>query len=256
VSLPNLSLEDKVAIVTGARRDIGEAIALLFAEAGADVVVCDMVIDDGLLNTVAERIKKLGRRALAIKTDVTCQLDVDNLVQKATDELGSVDILVNNAGIYLSGIPLIDCPDSAWDKVIETDLRGYFRCARAAGKRMADQKSGNIINVASISSFKAENEGSGTYCIAKAGVVMLTKILAVELAGYNVRVNAISPGMVKTAMFIRDKDAETLKQRATLVPIGRIAEPSDIANVALFLASEASSYMTASTVLVDGGLTA
>jgi len=253
MSIPTLSLEGKVAIVTGSRRGIGRAIALVFAEAGADVVVCDKVVETGELDAVADEIQKLGRRTLAIRADVTCQPDVDNLVKKARDEFGFIDILVNDAGIEILGKPLVECPDEVWDEVIDTDLKGYFRCARAVGKGMVERKRGNIVNIASVSASKASAQGGGAYGVAKAGVVMLTKTLAKELASYNIRVNAIAPGSVRTALCTVCNDPERLKQREATIPLGRIAEPSDIAHVALFLASDASGYVTGVTVLADGG---
>ena len=255
MSLPSFSLEGKVAFVTGSRRGIGRAIALTFAEAGADLVLCDKVVETGELDAVAEEIKKLGRRSLAIRADVRYKADVDNLVQRAMDEFGAIDILVNNAAVEILGIPLLECREGDWDEVVDTNIKGYYICAQAAGKGMVDQKRGNIVNIASIAGFMGY-EGDASYCVSKAGVVMLTKTLAKELAQYNIRVNAIAPGNVRAGLCSFCDDPEALRQREAMIPLGRIAEPSDIANVALFLASEASSYMTGSTVLVDGGILA
>ncbi len=255
MSMPSLSLEGQVAIVTGSRRGNGRAIALAFAEAGADVAVCDLVVEDGLLEAVAKKVRGFGQRSLAVQTDVTQKAQVDNLVQRVEDELGAIDILVNNAGINPRVIaPLLEQSEEDWDKVIDTNLKGEYLCSQAVGKRMVERKRGNIINIASVSAFSCD-EGWGPYCISKAGVAMLTRGLAKELARYNIRVNAIAPGWVKTNIN-EDfwSDPETYKQIAAKIPMGRWAESEDIANAALFLASDASSYMTGHTIVVDGGI--
>jgi 2-deoxy-D-gluconate 3-dehydrogenase len=151
---------------------------------------------------------------------------------------------------------LLELSEDGWDRVIDTDLKGYYLCSQAVGKRMVDQKRGNIINIASIAAIKAAPE-MGAYCIAKAGVVMLTRVLAVELAKYNIRVNAIAPYMVKTK-FSQPlwSDPGTLKELESEIPLGRLAETSDIIGAVLFLASDASSYITGHTIIVDGGLSA
>jgi NAD(P)-dependent dehydrogenase (short-subunit alcohol dehydrogenase family) len=246
------SLAGKVALVTGGRRGIGRAIALALAEAGADVSLGDRVIDDGALEGVAEEVKKLGRRSLAVQTDITKKAEVDSLVQKTVAELGTIDILVNNAAMNIRA-PLLELNEEGWDKVINTDLKGYYLCAQAAGKIMVKQKRGNIINIASTAAVYTAPE-MGAYCIAKAGVVMLTRILAVELAEYNIRVNAVAPSMVKTK-FSQPlwADPKTLKEIEAGIPLGRLAEPEDITGAVLFLASEASAYVTGHTLVVDGG---
>jgi NAD(P)-dependent dehydrogenase (short-subunit alcohol dehydrogenase family) len=251
----SFSLPGKVVIITGGRRGIGKAIALAMAEAGADIAICDRVIEDGELNAVAEEVKRLGRRSLAVQADITHKADVDALVQRVMDEFGAVDILVNNAAMNIRAL-LLELSEDGWDRVIDTDLKGYYLCSQAVGKRMVDQKRGNIINIASIAAIKAAPE-MGAYCIAKAGVVMLTRVLAVELAKYNIRVNAIAPYMVKTK-FSQPlwSDPETLKELESEIPLGRLAETSDIIGAVLFLASDASSYITGHTIIVDGGLSA
>lgn len=255
MGVPGLSLEGKLAIVTGGRRGIGRAIALAMAEAGADVALCDRVTEDGELAAVAEEIQKLGRRALAIKADVTRKGDVDNMVQVVTGEFGAIDILVNNAAMNIMA-PLLELGEDGWDKVINTDLKGYYLCCQAAGRKMVDRKRGHIINIASTAAMKAAPR-MGAYCIAKAGVVMLTRVLALELAQYNIQVNAIAPYMVRTK-FSQPlwSDARTLKQIEAEIPLGRLAETKDIIGAALFLASDASSYITGHTIVVDGGLSA
>lgn len=255
MSVSGLSLEGKLAIVTGGRRGIGRAIALAMAEAGADVALCDRVTDDGELAAVAEEIQRLGRRALAVKADVTRKVDVDNLVQVVTGEFGTIDILVNNVAMNIMA-PLLELGEDGWDKVINTDLKGYYLCCQAAGRKMVDRKGGRIINIASTAAMKAA-PGMGAYCIAKAGVVMLTRVLALELAQYNIQVNAIAPYMVRTK-FSQPlwSDARTLKQIEAEIPLGRLAETKDVIGAVLFLASDASSYITGHTIVVDGGLSA
>ncbi len=255
MGVSTLPLPGKVAIVTGGRRGIGKSIALALAEAGADIAVCDRVIEDGELKAVAEEIQQLGRRSLAVQADITQKAEVARLAQRVMDEFGVIDILVNNAAMNVMA-PLLELREDGWDRVIDTDLKGYYLCCQAVGKRMVDQKRGNIINIASTAAIKAAPQ-MGAYCIAKAGVVMLTRVLALELAKYNIRVNAIAPYMVKTK-FSQPlwSDPETLKQLESEIPLGRLAEPGDIVGSALFLASDASSYITGHTIIVDGGLNA
>lgn len=255
MGVAGFSLEGKVAIVTGGRRGIGRAIALAFAEAGADIVVCDRVVEDGELEAVAEEIRRLGRRSLAIQADITRKGDMDNLVQRVVDEFSAVDILVNSAAMNIRA-PLLELREDGWDRIINTDLKGYYLCSQAVARRMVEQKRGNIINMASTAAMKATPE-MGAYCIAKAGVVMLTRVLALELAKYNIRVNAIAPSIVKTK-FSEPlwSNPDTLKQIAGDIPLGRLAETDDIIGSALFLASDASSYVTGHTIIVDGGLNA
>jgi len=255
VGVTSFPLQGKVAIVTGGRRGIGEAIALALAEAGADIAICDRVVEDGELKAVAEEVQRLGRRSLAVRTDITQKADVDSMVQRVVDEFGVIDILVNSAAMNIRA-PLLELGEDGWDRVINTDLKGYYLCSQAVGKRMVERKRGSIINIASTAAIKAAAE-MGVYCIAKAGVVMLTRVLALELAQYNIRVNAIAPYMVKTK-FSQPLwgDPETLKQLESEIPLGRLAEPGDIVGSALFLASDASSYITGHTIIVDGGLSA
>jgi len=250
MTVPNFSLKGKVAIVTGASRGIGKAIALGFAEAGADVVVASRTMPD--LEKVAREIEALGRRALAAQTNIAVKSEVDNMVAKTLDKFGTIDILVNNAAINVMR-PLVDLREDGWDKVMNVDLKGYFLCSQAAAKAMIGKQSGNIINIVSTGAAKAA-PGLGAYSIAKAGVVMLTKLLAVELASYNIRVNAIGPYLVKTA-FSQPMwaDPEACKSLEASIPLGRLAEADDVMHTALFLASEASSYITGQTIFLDGG---
>jgi len=251
MTISDFSLPGKVAIVTGGKSGIGRAIALALAEAGADVAVCSRGLEDGELRNVAAQIEKLGRRSLAVRADITCQSDVDSMVKGVVDEFGHLDILVNNAGNYLRA-PLLEMSKDDWDAIIDTHLKGYMFCCQAAGNIMVEQKRGSIINIASALTVKPA-AGRGAYSIAKAGVVMLTRVLALELGCHNIRVNAISPGMTRTKLIESWFSEEAFQQIATEVPLGRLAKPEDITGAAVFLASDASSYITGQTILVDGG---
>ncbi len=253
MSMPSFSLEGQVAIITGGGTGIGRSIALEFAKAGADVVVASRRLS--VLEEVAEEVRSLGRRSLAVPADITNKVDVDNMVQRVMDEFGVIDILVNNAGTIVRA-SLLEHSEEDWDAVLDTNLKGYYLCSQAVGKRMVEQKRGNIINIASLRAITAA-PGRASYCVSKAAVIMLTRVLALELVSYKIRANAIAPGWVKTNINkVLWDDPETYKQIADPIPMGRWAEPSDIASVALFLASDASSYMTGSTIVVDGGLLA
>jgi 3-oxoacyl-[acyl-carrier protein] reductase len=269
-------LEGKVALVTGARRGLGRAIALAFAAAGAEVAVCDVAIKGDELERVTEEVKKMGRRALAKQTDVSHKSEVDNLVQKVVDELGTIDILVNNAAIGTTGIagepPFFETPEAEWDRVIDVNLKGCYFCASAAGKIMIERRKGNIISIASVDGITAGGSrhllppeltrmerplSASPYQVSKAGIIMLTKVLARQLSSYGIRVNAIAPTGMKTEMTRALWTVpDILKYYEARVPLGRIAEPRDIAGVALFLASDAASYVTGHTLVADGGLLA
>ncbi|MFH1123541.1 MAG: SDR family oxidoreductase [Pseudomonadota bacterium] len=252
MTIPAFSLRGKAALVTGARRGIGRTLALAFAEAGADVAVCDLVIDDGLLEGVAEDIKSLGRRSFSIQADTSRKNDVERMIQRIVQEFGALDILVNNAGTASPG-PLLDLPEEEWDRVIQVNLKGYFLCAQAAGRVMMKQRKGVILCTASQYAFKAA-AGMGVYCISKAGVAMLIRVLARELGGCGIRVNGIAPGLVKTDMSRNDwEDPEIRAQREAVTPLGRLAETDDLVGAALFLASDASAYVSGHIILVDGG---
>lgn len=246
-------MEGRIAIISGSRRGIGRAIALVFAQAGADIIVADVVTEDGLLEAVAKEIRGLGRRSLAVQVDISQKTSVDNLVQKVIDEFGVIDILVNNAGMVVP-LPLIEHSEEDWDRVINVNLKGYYLCSQAVGKNMMKQKKGNIINISSLAAMTTLITSQGAYSIAKAGVITLTKVLAAELAPYNVRVNAIAPHAIKTEMnkFLWG-DPETFQQLTARIPLGHWGEPSDIANAALFLASDASRYITGQIIVASGG---
>lgn len=248
-----MDLTNKVAIITGARRGIGRTHALTLAKAGAKIVVSDISEED--CQKVVEEIKKQGGEALAIKCDVSKRKEVDEMVRKTIEEFGKVDILVNNAGICQFK-PFLELTEEEWDKTLDINLKGYFLCAQAAAKEMTKQKSGVIINIASVA---MGQQGVGFpnivhYCASKGGIVAMTEALAVELAPYNIRVNAVAPGMIETPMIDPIKqDTKTMEAMLTKVPMGRVGKPEEVSNLVLFLASDQSSYMTGSTVVVDGG---
>ena len=254
MSVPDLSLAGKVAVVTGGSRGIGREIALAFAEAGADVVVCSRALDNSL-EEVAGEIQGLGRRSLAVPTDVTQSAAVDNLVQRTVDEFGTIDILVNNAGIVVKAA-VVEQKEEDWDRVMDTNLKGYYLCSQAVSRVMTDQKKGNIISIASARAFRGGRERV-SYCVSKTGVVMLTRVLALELADYNIRVNAIAPGWLQTKLneFVW-RDPKAYDEIAATIPMKRWGTLREIANVALFLASDISGYVTGHTLVADGGLLA
>jgi len=252
MSIPSLSLEGRVAIVTGSSRGIGRAIALTFAGAGADVVVCSRGLD-GKLEPVAEEIQQLGRRSLAIRTDVTRKADVDSLVEKTLDEFGAIDILVNNAGTVIRS-PVVEHTDEDWDRVMDTNLKSYFRCSRAVGRIMIEQKRGNIVSIASMRGILAST-GRVSYTVSKAAVIMLTRVLALEFGSHDIRVNAIAPGWIRTELTEPLwSDLKAREEIINTIAMRRWAQAEEMANVALFLASDVSSYVTGHTLVADGGI--
>lgn len=250
MSAPELSLSGKTAVVTGASRGIGRAIALGFAQAGADVVVCSRTLPD--LEKVAEEIRAQGQRSLAVAANIAMKGEVDSLVQKTVEHFGTIDILVNNAAINVMR-SLMELREDGWEKVMNVGLKGYFLCSQAAAKVMIERERGSIINMASGAAAKA-NPALGAYSISKAGVVMLTRVLAADLARHNIRVNAIGPSVVRTE-FSRPlwDSADALKGIEATIPLGRIGETSDVVGVALFLASDLAGYITGQTIYIDGG---
>lgn len=243
-------LQGKVALVTGGSRGIGKAIALAFAGAGADVAVAALTAER--VEQTAEEIRKLGWHSLAVQADTSRKADVDNMVRKVVEEFGVIDILVNDAGIIIRG-PILEFPEENWDKLMDIDLKGYFLCAQAVGKVMVKQKKGNIINISSQYAYKV-TPGFGVYAVAKAGIVMLTRALAQELSSHGIRVNAIAPGLIKTDFSKASwSNPDFLKKYESAAPLGRIGYTDDIIGAALLLASDASSYITGHTIVIDGG---
>ncbi|MDZ4231088.1 MAG: SDR family oxidoreductase, partial [Dehalococcoidales bacterium] len=198
MSIVDFSLAGRVALVTGGKSGIGRAISLAMAEAGADVAICSRTLADGELVGVADEIRGKGRRALAVRANISSSTDVADLVAAVMKEFGRIDIMVNNAGNYLR-IPLLEMSEEDWDSIINTHLKGCYFCCQAAGKIMVAQKKGNIINIASTLGHDPRPM-VGAYAAAKSGILAMTRVLAMELAPYNVRVNAISPSLVKTRL--------------------------------------------------------
>jgi NAD(P)-dependent dehydrogenase (short-subunit alcohol dehydrogenase family) len=250
------SLKGKVALITGGSRGIGRAIALAFAEAGADLVVSSRNKRPPELEKVAEEIRAKGGKALAIPAHVGKKEDVQNLVQKTLKEFGRIDILVNNAGVNPVLSTLVDLEEEAFEKVIEVNLKGAFFMSKAVAKEMIKQGGGRIINISSISGLRARADGTGAYCISKAAMNMMTQVMARELAPHNILVNAIAPGSIKTEFSRVDwMDPERRAQRIREIELKRFGEPEEIVGPALLLASEASSFMTGEIIRVDGGKT-
>ncbi|MED3573449.1 3-oxoacyl-[acyl-carrier-protein] reductase [Cytobacillus praedii] len=245
-----MKLEGKVALVTGASRGIGREIALGLAKQGADVVVNYSGREERANQVVAE-IKELGRNAIAVQCDVSNGESVGNMVKATIDTYGKLDILVNNAGITKDNL-LMRMKEEEWDDVININLKGVFLCTKAVTRQMMKQRSGRIINISSIVGVSG-NPGQANYVAAKSGVIGLTKTTAKELSSRGITVNAIAPGFITTDM--TDKLTEDVKdQMLKQIPLARFGEPSDIANVVVFLASEDSRYMTGQTLHVDGGM--
>jgi NAD(P)-dependent dehydrogenase (short-subunit alcohol dehydrogenase family) len=252
MSSSGVSLEGKKAIVTGGKRGIGRGIALALAAGGADVVVCSRGEEE--LRAVASEIRALGRRSLAIGTDVSRKVDVQRMVERVVQEFGGVDILVNAAGVMTWGQPVLELSEDVWDQTMEVNLKGSLLCSQAVGKEMVKQKSGTIINITSIAAHLPV-PNSAPYCVTKAGLVMFTRVLALEMAPFNVRVNAISPGWIKTEMNAAVRSDPAAEEAiAKTIPSVRWGEPEDIAKVAVFLASDLSGYVTGQTISVDGDL--
>lgn len=244
-------LAGKVAIVTGASRGLGRAIAIGLAQAGADVVATDILDVTGTV----EEIKKTGRKSIGIKVDVTRKEDVAGMVQQTVNKFGKVDLLINNAGIIRMS-PAETMSEEDWDKVIDVNLKGEFLCAQEAAKQMINQRSGKIINIASIAGQLASAQ-SAAYNASKAGVILMTKTLAVEWAKHNIQVNAICPGVFATAMtadFLKDENF--LQMIKTRVPLARYGKPEELVGAVIYLASKASDYMTGHALVIDGGWTA
>jgi dehydrogenase/reductase SDR family member 4 len=246
-----LSLQGKVALVTGGSRGIGEAIAMTLADAGADVVVASRKQAD--LDAVAGKIKAMGRKALAISYHNREADTIKALVERVVKEFGRIDILVNNAATNPGMGLLVDMDEKMYDQIMVTNLKGYTILSMLAGKVMQQQKSGNIINISSVGGVSPDI-GLGLYCISKSGIGMLTRAMAKELGDFGIRVNAIAPGVVRTKFSQALWSNEALmKQELSHTPIKRIAEPVEIGRIALFLASDASAYMTGQILVVDGG---
>ena len=242
-------LENKIALVTGAARGIGQAIALQLAADGADLALCDVKAE--WLEDTAAKVKALGRRAESYAMDVANGAAVGEAVAKVLADFGRIDVLVNNAGITRDTL-LIRMSEEDWDAVLDINLKGAFLVTKAVVKPMMKQRSGAIVNIASVVGIMG-NPGQANYTASKAGLIALTKTTAKELGSRNVRVNAVAPGFIRTAM--TDKLAEPVKEAMLkMVPLGRLGEPEDVAKAVAFLASDAAAYVNGQTLAVCGGM--
>ena len=243
-------LKGKVAIVTGSGRGIGKAIALKLAENGADIVINDIPGSDYADETKKE-IEALGVKAIVVRGDVRNKDDVDALINQTVETFGKIDILVNNAGITRDGL-MIRMSEEDWDMVLDINLKGAFNCIKAAARPMMKQRSGSIINIASVVGVMG-NAGQANYTASKAGLIGLTKTVAKEFSSRNIRANAVAPGFIESHMTdVLPEDV--IKQYFDAIPLSKFGTTEDVAKAVLFLASDLSSYVTGQTINVDGGL--
>jgi NAD(P)-dependent dehydrogenase (short-subunit alcohol dehydrogenase family) len=249
-----MDFSGKVAVVTGGGLGIGEAIAKAFAKEGADIVIGDVKLEGA--QRVIRNIEAMGRKGLAVQADVSVREDVDRVAEESLKVFGKIDILVNNAGISQLPLSILDLEVETWQRVTDIDYKGTYYCSRRIGGEMVKQKSGAVINISSV--IGLASAPLVAYGPAKSAVIMLTKILASEWGRFNVRVNAIAPGYTLTPMFKGmvergERDPKTILQHT---PMGKLVEPEDIAQAALFLASERARLVTGVVLPVDGGLVA
>ena len=246
-----MKLDRKVALVTGGARSIGRAIALGLAREGADVAIVYVSHPEAAQEAV-KAIEGLGRRAVAIKADIAKRADVQAAVAEAEERLGPIDILVSNAGVQ-KRIFFLDLAEEDWDWIVDTNLKGCYLVGRAVAARMKARGHGKIINVSSeAAGFPAPRMSA--YCVSKAGIAMLTKCMALELAPHGIRVNALAPGLTRTDLNSKDlDDPEFYKLRVARIPLGRVMSPEDLVGAAVFLAAPESDSMTGQTLQVDGG---
>lgn len=245
-----MKLEGKKALVTGASRGIGRAIALAMAAEGADVVV-NYAGSEAAAKAVAAEIEAMGRKALVIQADISSNAAATAMIDQAVKEFGRLDILVNNAGITRDGL-LMRMKEEDWDAVLTTNLKGVFNCTKAAIKYMMKQKAGHIVNISSVVGVNG-NAGQANYAAAKAGVIGFTKAVAKEVAARGITANAVAPGFIQTDMtaVLNEKQVEAMQAG---IPLKRLGEPSDIAKAVVFLASDDANYITGQTLNVDGGM--
>jgi len=244
-----MRLKDKVALITGGARGIGQAIAMTFAREGADIVVADVNLE--IAQKTALEIEVLGPKALALEMDVTNYDLVEAGINKILDKMGKVDILVNNAGITKDNL-VLRMSQAEWDAVINVNLKGTFNCIKAVSRPMVKQRSGRIISIASIIGLMG-NPGQANYAASKAGIIALTKTIAKELASRNINANAVAPGFIQTEMTAKLSE-EIKKKMLEAIPLAKLGTPQDVANLCLFLASDESSYITGQTITIDGGM--
>ncbi len=244
-----ISLENKVALVTGSARGIGAAIATKLAEAGCNVVISD--IDQPGADAMAETIQNMGRQSVAIKADVSVLAEAEHLIKQTLEAFGRIDILVNNAGITRDNL-VMRMGEAEWDAVIRVNLKGTFNCIKAVTRPLFKQRSGKIINISSVVGVMG-NAGQANYAASKAGVIGLTKSVAKEFGSRNIQVNAVAPGYIETDM-TKDLPDSAKQAFMTVIPLQRAGKADDVANNVLFLASPLSDYVTGQVLHVDGGM--
>ena len=256
--LNQFSLKDKVAIVTGGGRGIGQAIAFGFARAGAKVIVTSRKMED--LEVTAAEIKAFGGEAFPLQSHLGKLEEIQKMVGTAVDKYKRIDILVNNAGASPAMASVLDSDERLWETIMNLNLKGVYFVSQAVAKIMKKQGSGKIINIASVDGFKPE-PGVSVYSISKAGVRMITRAFASELVSFNIQVNTIAPGPISTKMMnshwfhLQPEEAQKAKaELEKMLPTGRIGLPDEIAGAAVYLASEASSYTTGTEIIIDGGM--
>jgi len=245
-----MKVKNKIAIVTGSGRGIGKSTVLELAKEGAKVVVSDIDIKE--CQNVCDEIKKIGSDAIAVKCDISKKSDVDAMIKKTMQKFQKIDILINNAGVVLTK-PFVEMTEKDWDFVLDINLKGVFLCTNAVVKQMIKQKSGKIISVASIAG-EVGFMNTSAYCASKAGIINLTRELALELSPHNINVNAIAPGVIATKMtedMLKDKKTKEVLLAST--PLGRVGQPEEIGKAVVFLASDDSNFITGHTLVVDGG---
>jgi 3-oxoacyl-[acyl-carrier protein] reductase len=244
-----MELKGKVALVTGAAQGIGKAITLMLARHGADVIVADVNLEKA--EETGREVQALGQQAMAVKLDVTRLQDVETTVETTLQKFGKIDILINNAGIARDKL-ILRMTEEDWDAVLGVNLKGTFNCTKAVIKQMSKQRSGKIVNIASVVG-EMGNPGQANYAASKAGVIGFTKTIAREFAQRGINVNAIAPGYIQTPMTdsLPEKAKEELKR---MIPMERLGQPEDVAQAVLFLVSEASSYITGNVLKVNGGI--
>jgi NAD(P)-dependent dehydrogenase (short-subunit alcohol dehydrogenase family) len=244
-------LKGKTAVVTGASRGIGKAVALSLAEAGADVVGCAR--DTNALEETIGEILKMGKKAIGVKVDIKNAKDIRSMAEKTVSEFGKIDILVNNAGVVLYK-PLVESSEEEWRNIIDTNLVGTFLCCREIGKYMIERKYGKVINMSSMRGFiGGPNETS--YCASKGAIIQFTKALALEWAQLNINVNAVAPGIIYTEMSSKvfDKSSELREKILNVIPLRRIGTPEEVGALVVFLSSKAADFITGETIVIDGG---
>lgn len=254
MSTVNFSLEGKVALVTGASRGIGKAIAIALAEFGADVAVAARTVE--ALEQTAKEVQALGRRSLVVPCDVTDSGQTERMVEQILGELGGLEVVVNNAGGSRFMAPLLGVREDGWDKSINVNLKSVYLVCKAAGPHLLRQEKGSVINISSVAGVQASPTLS-FYSAAKWGVIGVTRTLAKEWGGTGVRVNAISPGAVDTDIWGNlTEDPNFVRTLIAPIPMGRWAQPEEIAGACVFLASDAASFVTGANIVIDGGATA